>query len=123
MSLMPCPECAQQISTLANHCPHCGFLTRQRPQADDGGVVATVIPYKNVAALVAYYCAVFGLIPGFGLILAPAGLICGIFGLRKRLREPRVKGLAHALVGLILGGLVTVGYAVLIFLMVTGRFR
>jgi hypothetical protein len=72
----------------------------------DGGI-STLIPYKNPKALTAYYLGIFGLIPCVGLILGPAALILGILGLRYKTTNPRAKGTAHAIVGLVLGSLET----------------
>ncbi len=72
------------------------------PPADDAPM-SGVIPYRNPAALIGYYLAVFSLIPIFGI---PAFAL-GIVGLRKRLKNPRLKGLAHAWIAIIGGALTT----------------
>ena len=87
-------------------------------QSAAGGAVSTVIPYKNVFALIAYYCGIFSLIPGLGALLGPAGLILGILGLKKRKSDPNSKGLGHCLVGIIIGGLVTLGHLLIIIMIV-----
>ena len=75
------------------------------PKGDSG--VSTLIPYKNIPALVGYYLAVFS---GLGLLCPPAGfvmalpaLILGIIGLKKAKAHPEAKGTVHAWIG-ILGG-------------------
>ena len=72
----------------------------------DGGV-STVIPYKNVPALVGYYLAIFSglglLCPPAGFVLALPALILGIIGLKKVNANPEAKGTVHAWIG-ILGG-------------------
>src|SRR5687768_17357038 len=83
-------------------------LPRRRP-AGDGGA-STIIPYKNVPALIGYYVGVFSLIPCLGLALAPVAVILGIIGLVVA-RKPGAKGTAHAVVAIILG-LLSVGYQV-----------
>ena len=70
-----------------------------------GGVVATIIPYKNVPALVAYYCAVFSLIPCVGAILGLVALVLGVIGLRRARLHPEAKGKVHAWIGIIVGGI------------------
>ncbi|MEX1098388.1 MAG: hypothetical protein WED34_20250 [Planctomycetales bacterium] len=72
-----------------------------------GDATGGVIPYKNAPALLAYYLAVFSLIPVIGLFLGLPAIVLGVLGLQKRNREPIVKGAAHAWVGIILGGLTT----------------
>ena len=67
-----------------------------RFRRDDGDVVRTFIPYKNPKSLVSYYCGVFGLIPGIGLLLAPIALIFGILAWKYYNRNPTAGGLGHA---------------------------
>jgi hypothetical protein len=73
------------------------------PAMGADNVVKTFIPYRNVPALVGYYCGVFALIPCFPIGLA--GLVLGIIGLIKANREPEIRGKVHAWVGIIAGGL------------------
>jgi hypothetical protein len=85
-----------------------------------GEAVSTIIPYKNVRALVGYYLGVFSLIPCAGLLLGPAALVLGILGMRYVRAHPTAKGTGHAIAGIILGGLTTVGnlgVIILIFVM------
>ncbi len=81
--------------------------------------VSTIIPYKNGLALAAYYCGVFSLIPCAGLLLGPAALILGILGMRYVKAHPTAKGTGHAIAGIIMGSLTTLGnYGCIIALMV-----
>jgi hypothetical protein len=66
-------------------------------------LVAGFIPYKNPRALIAYYCAIFGLVPVVGLILGPAAIIFGIFGATYAEAHPQTKGMYHALLAIVLG--------------------
>jgi hypothetical protein len=75
-----------------------------RPAAQ-GDATGGLIPYKNGPALTAYYlsigtmlCCITPLPLGF------IPMVLGIMGLRKRAREPEVKGSVHAWIGIILGG-------------------
>jgi hypothetical protein len=63
-----------------------------------------MIPYKNPPALIGYYMAVASLIPFLGAAFGLAAVILGIIGLRKRMRNPAVRGMAHALIAIIGGG-------------------
>lgn len=72
--------------------------------------VSTIIPYKNARALTAYYLGVFSLIPCAGLLLGPAAFVLGILGLRYVQANPTAKGTGHAIAGIILGGLSTLGH-------------
>jgi hypothetical protein len=73
-------------------------------------VVETFIPYKNPLALIAYYVGVFAFIPCVGLLLGPAALIVGIMGIRYRNKHPTAGGLGHAITGVVLGSVTTLGY-------------
>jgi len=79
-----------------------------------------VIPYKNAPALFAYYTGIASIIPVFGLVLGPIALVLGILGLRKRKRQPEVKGSAHAWIGIVLGVLNILAYGALGALVVGG---
>ena len=73
-----------------------------------GDATGGVIPYKNPAALTAYYLGLFGLFPCLGLVLSVPAFILGIIGLRQRKRNPQSKGSVHAWIGIIMGGVCTV---------------
>ncbi len=51
----------------------------------------------------AYYCGVFSIIPFFPIGIA--AFVLGIIGLRRRKRNPVIRGAAHAWIGIIIGGL------------------
>jgi len=80
--------------------------------------VATVVPYRNPSALIAYYLGVFSLAPCLGLLLAPFAFVLGILGLRYRKQNPQAHGVAHAWIGIIIGGLSMLGHGVVIALLV-----
>jgi hypothetical protein len=125
-----CPQCEKSVSVPAEDFeavtdePRSPEPTARRPRrrveddevdvpdirrrTDDGGI-SSLIPYKNGKALVAYYCGVFSLIPCAGLILGPIALIFGILGYRYAKAYPTAKGLGHAIAGIVLGGLTTLG--------------
>lgn len=79
-----------------------------RSGGDDS--MASLIPYRNPKALAAYYCGVFGVLPGIGLILGPTALILGILGMSYARKYPTAKGTGHAITGIILGSLTLVGH-------------
>lgn len=85
-----------------------------------GEAVSTIIPYKNGRALIAYYLGVFSLIPCAGALLGPAALILGILGLRYVRAHPKAKGTGHAIAGIILGGLTTLGHLVVFIFFLVG---
>ncbi len=86
------------------------------PAPNDG--VSTLIPYKNSAALIGYYISVGALIPIIGLLLGPIAVVLGIIGMRRYYRDPAIKGIAHAWVAIVLGGLCTLGYGAILVLMI-----
>jgi hypothetical protein len=96
--------------------------------------VSSIIPYRNGMALAGYYCGMgalivtlgsialaivaaavmnrwmfLGLFAGAGGLLALLALIFGIMGIANAKRTPEVGGTAHAVIGIILGGLEIIG--------------
>ncbi len=80
--------------------------------------MSVVVPYKNPKALIAYYLAIFSLIPCLGLPLGIAAFILGILGLKAAKAHPSAHGKVHAWIGIILGGLCGMGNLVGIVLMI-----
>jgi len=113
-----CPACNQTVSRAAPACPRCGHPLQHRAGDE---AVATVVPYRNPLALIAYYLGVFSLVPCLGLILAPFAFVLGILGLRYRGRNPQAHGLVHAWIGIVIGGLSMVGHVAVIVLLVVYR--
>jgi hypothetical protein len=66
---------------------------------------AWLIPYKNPPALIAYYFAVFSIVPLFSIFLGIPAVILGIKGIKKRSQDPTIMGAVHAWFGVICGGL------------------
>jgi serine/threonine protein kinase len=89
----------------------------ETPQGDATG---GVIPYKNVPALVAYYCGIFSLIPIVGIVAGIQEVIFGFVGLSRSRANPPIKGTVHAWVGILLGGITTMLWGALLGLMVLG---
>ncbi|VAX41827.1 hypothetical protein MNBD_PLANCTO03-986, partial [hydrothermal vent metagenome] len=83
--------------------------------ADTG--ITSLIPYNNPPALIGYYISVASLIPILAMLLGPAAVVLGVVGLNKRKADPRCKGMAHAIVAIILGSLTTLGNLTLILLL------
>jgi hypothetical protein len=88
--------------------------SRRGRQEDD--TLAGLIPYRNGMALAAYYCGVFSLIPCIGGILGPLSIIFGILGLRKVSDNPSARGTGHAIAGIVLGSLVTLGHLIVVII-------
>jgi hypothetical protein len=81
----------------------------RRRKRDEGDATGGLIPYKNGKALAAYYTGVFSLIPCLGAILGPIAVVLGIMGLKYAKKHPIASGQAHAVVGIVLGGLTALG--------------
>jgi hypothetical protein len=85
--------------------------------------VEVFIPYKNPKGLIAYYLGLFSFIPCFGLLLGPAGIILGIMGLRYSKAHPEARGAGHAIAGIVLGAIGSLGnYGVLLFILGVAAF-
>lgn len=99
-----------------------GLLNGSPPvaAARQGDTTGGIIPYKNAPALIAYYLAVFSLIPCFGLPLGIAAVVLGIMGLKKRKENPAVSGTAHAWIGIVLGGIMTLIWGGVVLVSVIG---
>jgi hypothetical protein len=80
--------------------------------------VSVLVPYKNPQALTAYYLGVFSLIPCLGLLLGIGAVICGVLGLKFLKRNPGAHGLAHAWIGIGLGGFCALANTVFIIFMI-----
>ncbi len=81
----------------------------------------SLIPTKNMPALISYYCGVFGLIPILGLPASIGGVILGAIGLSKYNSSPTPGAKVHALIGLILGIVEIIIFTLLIILIIVSR--
>ncbi len=56
MSLIPCPECEHEVSTKADHCPHCGFpITVKAPIENTYGIVTFIYVIMLAAGVALAY--------------------------------------------------------------------
>jgi hypothetical protein len=84
---------------------------QELPRGGGDEAVATIIPYRNKAALIGYYLGVFSLsacIPLLGLLgvgMGVAAVVLGIKGLGNVKRDPQAKGTAHAWIAIVCGAL------------------
>jgi hypothetical protein len=67
-------------------------------------------------ALLAYYFGVFSLIPCLGFPLSVGAIVLGIIGLSTAAKKPGAHGRAHAIVGIVLGLVTSIGYGALFFI-------
>jgi hypothetical protein len=76
---------------------------RRTPSFDDKySLIASRIP-KNRLAVLAYRCAVVGLLPGLGLLMGGVAIGLGIVGRRRFLADPELRGLGHSIAAIVLG--------------------
>jgi hypothetical protein len=75
-----------------------------RRKNDRSEIPVSFLPEGNPTARKAYLCAVIGLIPGLGLLCGPLAIILGILGRCDALRDEHQRGLGHAYVSRLLGG-------------------
>ena len=117
---MYCPRCGTQNAEGSLRCTNCGFELQSvaAPRAPAASTTASgievVIPYKNTAALTAYYLGIFSIV--CGLVLGLPALVLGIMGLRYANQHPEARGKVHAWIGIVLGSLMTlISFAVIGF--------
>lgn len=72
-------------------------------QDQQGDATGGLIPYKNPPALIGYYLGYLGLLPILGFPFAIAAIVLGIIGLKKKKRNPIVKGTGHAIFAIVAG--------------------
>ena len=112
----PCPHCGKPIAATARICPYCRE-NPDMPMRDDS--LRRLIPYRNPAALWAYYLAIFSLLPCFPLGIA--AFVLGLRGLTAVKERPLIHGTAHAWIGVVLGGFCALVWLVVTILAVTGN--
>lgn len=102
-----------RLARILNAPPTVRTAVAVAPQAETG-----LIPYRNPAALTAYYLGIFSLMPLLGLVVAIPAFVLGIVGWRRCRRAPQIRGGVHAWVGILMGGLFTLvwGAAIIAFI-------
>jgi DNA-directed RNA polymerase subunit RPC12/RpoP len=87
-----CAHCGQKNLENNFKCTQCGFPLHAAPQPQyvvgSDNTLGGLIPYKNAAALWAYYLAIFALIPFFGIPIGVAAVIVGFRGLKNAALHP-----------------------------------
>lgn len=91
------------------------FLMPQRPAGDAGlGLLIPMGPQSGFA-IAAGYCGLLGIIFA---ITAPLGVVFGILALRDIARNPQKAGKGRAITGIVLGGLLTLMWLVILLAIV-----
>lgn len=93
------------------------------PAENQGDATGGIIPYKNPHALAAYYLGVFSLIPLLGFICGAIAVPLGVSGLKKKARNPVIRGTIHAWVGIILGSLSVAVHLLLITIPIVAALK
>lgn len=70
-----------------------------------GGEGPALIPTKNPHALVGYYLGILALVPLVGPFAGIPAVILGSLGIRKVRQNPKVHGMAHAIIAIVLGAI------------------
>lgn len=82
--------------------PQPGQSAYTRPTARPTGT--KLVPSGNKAALIAYYCGIFALVPCITvLVLGPVAIYFGFKGLEAYRKDPGVYGKGHSYAGIVLG--------------------
>jgi hypothetical protein len=83
-------------------------------QGVESGSAASPPVFKKGPALTAFYLAALALIPGVGLFCAIPAIFFGLKGLKETQSDPQSRERMHALVGVVVGGFLTLMYLVVI---------
>jgi len=113
---MYCPTCGAKAIDGANNCTKCGkpFPRLQQPP-DQLKALEHVLPvHTSIWAIAAGYLGLFSVL----LIFAPFALICGIVALKMLKKNPGARGHVRAWLGIVMGGLGSIGLALVLFAMV-----
>jgi hypothetical protein len=124
----PCPFCGQPVSVTAIKCRHCGEYLDEDDEDEDHGRRATgegdegvkwLLPVgRSGWAIAAGYLGLLSCTPLIGLIFGIAAIVTGILALREINQNRDLGGTGRAIFGLVMGSLATVGYAVVLVMMV-----
>jgi hypothetical protein len=102
--------------------PQSPYTPNYRTPAPRSDGLSGLIPYKNTPALISYYLGVFSLLPCIGAALGIAAVILGIIGLRKAAQFPEAKGKAHAIVGIVAGGVFGLAWIIVALVVIVAAF-
>ena len=99
---MYCTKCGKVIPEQTQFCTHCGAPQTLGECVDNTN---SWIP-NNTMALVSYYLGIASLL--CGLLTGIPAIITGIMGINFARQNPTAKGVVHAWVGIVLGGIALV---------------
>jgi hypothetical protein len=122
---MRCPACGADHPAEAKRCPSCGERVGRKPRRREP-VEEIDSPFgrrpdsRQAAALRAYRCSVFSLIPLAGLLLGPAAIVLALLAWRQGRRDPAAGGTGYVVAALVLGTATLLCNAAGVALMVMG---
>jgi len=107
---MQCPACGAENTDEGTTCAACGQkLPRRRRGRKQAAEVASLTPGAGGRVpleIIAYRCAVIGLIPFAGLLMGPAAVVLALLASRRRNANPAASPPVHIRAALRLGCLV-----------------
>lgn len=117
-----CPYCAEAILATARKCRYCGEML---DESDEGPrtneQLRMILPVDTpLSALASGYCALFGIVPVFGLPFSIAALVCGLIALKAIRQNPELAGKGRATFGIALGSVMTVVSLGMLLLLLIG---
>lgn len=103
---MQCQHCGADNPNEASQCSACGrkISRRRKDPRDSSNPLGLTAHPDNPAALTAYRCSLWGLIPFVGLVLGPMALGLGIFAWWRNRTHPNPQQAGRAVAAMIIGG-------------------
>jgi hypothetical protein len=105
---MRCPACGAESPPEAKSCPACGGRAARKPRRREpveeiDSAFGARADSPQAAALRAFRCGVYSLIPLAGLLLGPVAIVLAVLAWREGRRDPAAKGTGYVVGALVLG--------------------